>query len=92
MEIFGNLPFAPLSTLKVLSNHNLNFEQFHTLLTQIEAILNSHQILPLTSDPTELEALTPGHFLIGSFINWLKDSGSYEAKTAKSKPLHQRSK
>lgn len=39
--------------------------QFYTVLTQIEACLNSRPIAALTDDPTDLSPLTPGHFLIG---------------------------
>ena len=37
----------------------------HTLLIQIEAVLNSRPVTPLSDDPEDLSALTPGHFLIG---------------------------
>ena len=45
------------------------FEEFATLLASIEACLNSRPLGPLSEDPEELLALTPGHFLIGSAIS-----------------------
>lgn len=39
-----------------------------TTVAQIEACLNSRPLTPLSNDPTDLEALTPGHFLIGGPI------------------------
>lgn len=39
-----------------------------TLLTQVEACLNSRPLQALTDDAEDLSALTPGHFLIGSAL------------------------
>ncbi|XP_008178311.1 uncharacterized protein LOC103307788 [Acyrthosiphon pisum] len=43
----------------------LNFEELHTVLVQIEAVLNSRPVMADSDDPDSLEALTPGYFLIG---------------------------
>lgn len=50
---------------RVIGEAHLTFEDFNTVLIQIEAILNSCPLCPLTSDSDQLEALTPAHFLIG---------------------------
>lgn len=42
----------------------LNFEQLHTLLCEVEAILNSRPITEISSDPDDLDALTPNHLLL----------------------------
>lgn len=56
---------------RIFNIYNMDFEQFYTILTQIESILNSRPICPLTNDPNDLEPLTPGHFLIGASLTSL---------------------
>lgn len=49
---------------RVVGQKCLEYEQFRTMLAQIEAILNSRPLHPLTDDPLDMQALTPGHFLV----------------------------
>ncbi|XP_075158044.1 uncharacterized protein LOC142231314 [Haematobia irritans] len=53
---------------KIAVNLKYTFEEFQTLLARIESCLNSRPLYPMSEDPSDLNALTPGHFLIGSPI------------------------
>ena len=50
---------------RVIGNQILTLEELQTLTCRIEAILNSRPLTSLSTDPMELDVLTPGHFLIG---------------------------
>ena len=53
---------------RIVGNTKLNFEQLTTILTQIESCLNSHPVAPLPHEEGNIEALTPGHFLVGKLL------------------------
>lgn len=73
---FGGLWESTVKSVKfhlkrVLGLAHLTYEEMYTLLVQIEGILNSRPLTPLSSDPSDLSALTPFHFLIGRTLTVL---------------------
>jgi len=70
---FGGLWEASVKSMKnligrVLSESHLTYEELNTILTRVEACLNSRPLTEMSSDPSDLTYLTPAHFLIGESL------------------------
>lgn len=91
---FGGLWEAVVKIMKrhlytVSQGRLFTFEELSTLLCDIEAILNSRPLTPLTSDPNDLSVLTPAHFLIGdSLVQPMQSSHIHEPDNHLSKWQH----
>ncbi|CAI6349887.1 unnamed protein product [Macrosiphum euphorbiae] len=67
---FGGLWEAAVRSCKrllvrIMGAHAFTYEEFTTVLCRVEAVLNSRPLTPASTDPHDLDCLTPGHFLIG---------------------------
>ncbi|XP_055615394.1 uncharacterized protein LOC129761685 [Toxorhynchites rutilus septentrionalis] len=65
---------AKTHMLKEIGKVSITYENMLTLLAQIEMCLNSRPLTVLPSDPSDLEALTPGHFLVGSNLQAIPEA------------------
>ncbi len=76
---FGGLWESSVKSMKsllkrVVGENKLTFEEMSTVLCQVESCLNSRPLVPLNSPNDDgIEALTPGHFLIGKPLEALPD-------------------
>lgn len=59
---------------RVMGNALFTFEELSTVLIQIEACLNSRPLAPMSTDPADLQPLTPAHFLVGESMTSLPDT------------------
>ncbi|KMQ87772.1 hypothetical protein RF55_12859 [Lasius niger] len=67
---FGGLWEAAVKAMKfhlkrVAGTASLLCDELQTILTQIEAVLNSRPLIPLSNNPNDHTYLSPAHFLIG---------------------------
>ncbi|XP_018403065.1 PREDICTED: uncharacterized protein LOC108779991 [Cyphomyrmex costatus] len=70
---FGGLWEAAVKVVKkhfyaVTQKQLLTFEEFYSILTEIEAIMNSRPLCPMSEDPQDLTVITPAHFLVGDSL------------------------
>lgn len=70
---FGGLWEAAVKIMKrhlytIIKGRVFTYEEYNTLVTEIEAVLNSRSLTPLSNDPSDLNVLTPAHFLIGDSL------------------------
>ena len=68
---FGGIWEAAVKSVKhhlrrVVGCHKLTFEEFYTLLKQVESCLNSRPLIPLTDDPSDNQFLSPSIILTQS--------------------------
>jgi len=67
---------------RIVGDTLLTYEEFATLLTQIEAILNSRPLTSCTDDPEDLNVLTPGHFIMGCAPTTIPEPSTETIKTS----------
>ncbi|XP_076291065.1 uncharacterized protein LOC143214212 [Lasioglossum baleicum] len=85
---FGGLWEAGVRSVKyhlkrVVGAHTLTFEEFATLLCQVEACLNSRPLAAVSENFDDYCALTPGHFLIGAALTAVPNPSLLDLKEAR---------
>jgi hypothetical protein len=85
--VFAGLAEAAVKSTKyhlkrVLQSYVLTYEQLNTILCQIEAVLNSRPLLPVTAnDVNDYSYLSAGHFLIGAAMTSLPEADLADSPT-----------
>ncbi|EFN73071.1 hypothetical protein EAG_10630, partial [Camponotus floridanus] len=64
---FGGLWKATVKIMKkylhsIMASRILTYEEYNTLITEIEVMLNSRSLTPLTNASSDFDILTPSHF------------------------------
>ncbi|GBM64200.1 hypothetical protein AVEN_159585-1 [Araneus ventricosus] len=82
---FGGLWEAAIKSAKLhlkrtIGKQILTYEEFLTLIIQIEACLNSRPLCQISEDPSELAVLTPGHFIIGTALTTIPKENLLDEK------------
>lgn len=76
--VFGGLWEAGIKSVKyhikrVVGQAVLTYEELNTVLVQIEGILNSRPLTPMSADHEDMSYLSPAHFLTGSSLTSYAD-------------------
>lgn len=66
--------------IKTINSSSLTFEELCTVVAEVESIVNSRPSTALSSDPCDLESLTPGHLLIGEPLVGLPEPSLLQLK------------
>lgn len=66
---------------RVIGDQTLTFEEMTTIFSKIEAIMNSRPLCQLSTDPAEVDVLTPGHFLVGGPLVAVPEYDFLDVKT-----------
>ncbi|XP_046145641.1 uncharacterized protein LOC123988926 [Osmia bicornis bicornis] len=82
---FGGLWEAAVKSVKhhlrrSIGTHTLSFEELTTVLCRIEAALNSRPLVAMSDCIDDYNALTPGHFLIGSALTSIPEPSVLQLK------------
>lgn len=75
---FGGLWEAAVKSSKnhikrIMHSTSLTYEEFNTLIVEVEGILNSRPLFAMSQDPNDLQPICPSHFLIGRNLKMLPD-------------------
>ncbi|XP_043604586.1 uncharacterized protein LOC122577358 [Bombus pyrosoma] len=75
---FGGFWEAAVKSFKrhlicVVGEELLTFEHLNILIIEVEAILDTRPLTPISSDPNDLPVLTSGHFIIGDILTSLRE-------------------
>lgn len=86
--VFGGLWEAGIKSIKyhvkrVVSDTVLTYEELYTVLVQIESILNSRPLTPMSRDENDMSYLSPAHFLTGSSLMSYPELNLVEANVGK---------
>lgn len=66
---------------RIIGSSPYTYEEFNTIIIQIEGILNSRPITELSSDASEYHYLSPGHFLVGAGLSSYPEQTLIEVPT-----------
>ncbi|GFS79808.1 integrase catalytic domain-containing protein [Trichonephila clavipes] len=65
---------------RAIGNLHFTLEEFETIMIQLEGILNSRPLTPLSSDADNFDVFTPGHLLIGRPVTSIPEANFNRCK------------